>query len=415
MMYDKLRNLTTRQKITYLLLIVVGVVVFWFLWWLIFTATIKINAPEGSDIFIKQSDNSFEYIGKTTATYRTRSTDTVFIEARKSDQTTQKSTTPQRRKTTTVTLDLGKLSPITRVADGPITYPLATQDFLIGINPNTNGMTYKKISGRLVPEGQEPSFPILPYLKQIFWFDQFNFVYVTLGFGTGSVVNNQEPAKNDSYSFYSGAMLPTKSGVALLGDRGLHYTSGTNVKEAKKIYDLSNKDNYEIFSDSSYVYVTALSFEPIIEEDQQPIGKETKLLVFDSNGKKIQDFVVPIKQQVQGIATVGNNKLYAIAGDKVFSINMKDRSINESSFSFDVAKDIIAYKDEVFILSTKGLWRFDQSSQDFKKVANYPPSEEYVYGSLTVYDNSLFFSSKLNKYAAYGPDSRSSVFRLDYE
>jgi hypothetical protein len=112
-------------------LIAFGLIVFLLNWFN--TATLDIYAGQNAQIYVKQGGGNFLESGRGHFVYKTKSRDTVFIEARKGDAVTQKSVHPKKARKLSVDLELKELVQPRAIAPGPFLYPLVEGNYIYGI------------------------------------------------------------------------------------------------------------------------------------------------------------------------------------------------------------------------------------------------------------------------------------------
>src|SRR5688500_16843798 len=121
--YYRIKKMMNRKLLIKLiagLVVVIGIVLFW-LWFS--TATIAVAANPEATMYARQGDQDFKEIGKGQASFRTRSLDTVFVEARLQDNATQKAVAPIKRQKVRVELATEPLAETKFLARGPLIYP----------------------------------------------------------------------------------------------------------------------------------------------------------------------------------------------------------------------------------------------------------------------------------------------------
>jgi len=395
-----------------IIIVVVSILVCIGLFWLYLnftSATIVINSPQDSDIYVKQSGNEFKKIGNTKATYQTQDTNTVVIEARKDSQVSQKSISPEKSKTINVDLQFKELVKAEYFAPGPLTYPYIQNGFIYGINPQTNNIAAFPISPSTATP---PQLPLLPFLKQIIWKTSTDFIYVTLGRGTGFVNNNK--LQEGNFSTNIAIATSELNNYILLNKDGFYYSPKSNFFSVTKLANLTDNSSPNIFADNNYLYTTSLIYNEG-GEDAEPIGKETNLVVYGTDGKKINEYKLDIVSQTEKVLSLDKNTIGVLSSDNLTLIDLKTNQVNTETFSFGEVEDMVMYKDKLLLLGTEGLWEYNQQSGEYYKLAVYPENQKYVPNSLVVLDGVLFLSTSVTDDALLnksGPTVRSSIYKI---
>jgi len=390
-------------SIVIIVLLVVG-------WQRYTTTTINITAPQDAKIFIKQASNSFSEIGTTTATYKTRDAGVIIVEARDDGRVVQRSVTPAHNKTKTINLEFQPLVSAQIFSQGSLTNLFIQNGFTYGINSHTNNIAAFPI---LPSIGLSPILPsTLPFLKQVIWKNPKNFTAITLGRGS-IVVKDNVIEDNENYPF-SMVGVGQKNAV-LLGKDGFYFSTDTDVSKTNRLSELIQNSIPQVFADSTYLYGVSLINEPIKDESDHPVGKETNLILYDQNGKQVNNFTVPIKSSIYKVVALNNSTLAILSENQLVLVDTNTKKITTQDFSFGFVKDMVIYKNKLLLLGSDGLWQYNTSTTEYYKIALYPPNQEYVPFSLTVLDGSLFFSTSVTSKALKektGPTVTNGVYKI---
>ncbi len=403
-----------RRLLTIIAIFLGGIVLIiagYLLWQSYSSSTFIISAPQNANIFVKQDSETFKEIGKTNATYKSRSKSTVFFEARLNDQVSQKSYSPQGNSTTNVNLDFKPLVNAQPFANGALTNLFIENGFVYGINANTNSLTASPI---LPSTSVAPNVLLLPFLKQAIWKNSTNYYAVTLGRGTQVIENNK---------ILDGNLLPYssiavgKSNSVLLGKDGYYFAESNNLNKTKKLTDLKPQTEPQVFADNTYLYTISLVLNKTTNEDEVPTGKESNFIIYDQNGTQKFNITLPIKDQIYKIIALDSNNVMALTNNQLLFINLKEKSITPQDFSFGQVKDMVVYKNKILLLGSGGLWEYDNTSKQYSKVATYPTTQEYVPYSLTVLSDNLFFSARATAEAIKnktGPTVANNIYKVSF-
>lgn len=374
----------------------------------LFTSTISVSTHDYASIYAKQGGTDFKKIGTGRAVLKTRNKEAVFIEARLNEQITQRSVIPQRRQTQQISLGLRPLVEPKSFAEGPVIYPLVDGQFIHGINPHTNSLTVKRLEGS---DGTLPDVPLLPFLKQIIWFDRQNFLYITLGRGAGIYGNSTDHGHGSlSYS----AAATNGSAIALLGTDGVYLAENRDLANAQKISSYIDNSAPNIFMSNDRIFRISLIYEPIVEEQDEPLGKETELLAFNLDGRREEEMRLPIKTPVRKMVTLENGELGLLSDEGLHFLKVGIGESNKKEFSFGKVQDFVEYKGHLLLLGESGLWEYNRSASEYYKLANYPMGEGYVPDSLTIFRNNLYFSTS-NKAGGTSSRGKSTVYIINLE
>lgn len=397
-----------------IIIVVISILVCVGLFWIyikLTSATIIISSPQDSDIYVKQSSSDFKKIGKTKVTFETQDTNTVIVEARKDSQTVQKSVTPEKNKTITVDLQFKDLVQAEYFAPGPITYPYIQNGFIYGINPQTNNIAAFPISPSTATP---PTLPLLPFLKQIIWQTSRDFIYVTLGRGTGFVRNNI--IQEGNYSSNIAIATSDLNNYILLNKDGFYYSPNSNLQNITKLSGLIDNSNPNVFADNNYLYTISLIYnDSVNNNDVAPTGKETSLVIYGLDGKKINEYKPPITNPSSKVVSIDKSTIAVLSPEGLTLIDIKTNQIKTQTLSFGEVKDMVVYKDQLLLLGTEGLWEFNRQSGEYNKIAVYPENQKYVPNSLVVLDGVLFLSTSVTDDALInktGPTVRSAVYKI---
>jgi hypothetical protein len=358
------------------------------------TATIEITASGAAEIFVRQNDNDFKPIGKAKSTYKTRSIDTVFVEARTSEGAAQKSVTPQRRQRQKVHLEVIKLAKADLVAEAPLTHPLIEGGFVYGINPSSYGLMAKPLVGN---NQFAPVLPITPRLRQIIWFDSKNYLYVSFAEGSRLVQNGQvvRLPGSEGLPFTSAAKI-SASRTALASADGLFVAEGTNFAAARKISEPQRDAAAEVFVDQKYIYYSSLLFNTQLGSESVQEAKYSLLQLFDHEGRKQREYKLPIIETATRITSLGDDRLAILTKTGLRTLNINNEEIKETDFSFGQVKDMVNHNNQLLLLGDAGLWRYESGNNQYTQVATYNEGETYIPKSLTVIDSAIYFSTGIS-------------------
>lgn len=413
----------SRVKLFIIFLILVGglvAVIALHSWY--FSSTILISGPPSAQVFVKQGGQSFKEIGKGTASYKTKSEDTVFIEVRSGESTTQKSQKPVRRKTESVRLALKDTVEATRIGPGPMTHFHTENGFVYGINPNTNSLDVKSMSG----SRSVPTLPLLPFLKQVFWVNSSNFIYVSSSKGTGVI--SSDAARNVANLPYYAASKSSTGKIALLGSNGLYVANGLDLKSAKKIAEAKSNVSSFLFSDDGSIYYGWLEFSEHEETDEiswfgnrgeaesheeDPTIQDVKLNIYTHEGSSLHELTLPIQSQVLKVLSTGDNVVAVLAGDGLRVVDLKTKETRLVEFSLGEVRDMVLVDKKIVVLGSSGLWELDTGKGEASKVSYFPGNEEYVPSSLTLSGEDLYFSSRSSSSdLVSGSSTQSSILKV---
>lgn len=390
------------------LIILTGIGIWFYL--LSTTATLIVSAPQESEIYVKESGEEFRLLGKNEVEFKTRSSNEIIFEARKDSLRSQKTIKPEANKTIKVILEFEKQLTLKSVAKVAMSNFLIENGLVYGINTHTKSFTSVPTNNSVQPS---PVTPLLPNLKKIIYKNGKNFLYISLGKGTGIVENNK--VQEDEIFKYSDASIIRDNKLALLGKDGLYIGDRDNLENAKKINGYYNDSSPSVFSNSENIYMVSRIYEES-EEGILPKAKENKLQIFNPDGVKLKEITINTQEKINNVIQLSNESVAALTTDDIYFINTENSEISNLNFSFGQVKDSIIFKDELFLLGTDGLWRFRRDSNDFVKMAEYPKEQEYVPLSLTVLNGEMFFSTSITDNALKDSKSNetSNIFRVEY-
>lgn len=390
------------------LIILTGIGIWFYL--LSTTATLIVSAPQESEIYVKESGEEFRLLGKNEVEFKTRSSNEIIFEARKDSLRSQKTIKPEANKTIKVELEFEKQLTLKSVAKVAMSNFLIENGLVYGINTHTKSFISVPTNNSVQPS---PVTPLLPNLKKIIYKNGKNFLYISLGKGTGIVENNK--VQEDEIFKYSDASIIRDNKLALLGKDGLYIGDRDNLENAKKINGYYNDSSPSVFSNSENIYMVSRIYEES-EEGILPKAKENKLQIFNPDGVKLKEITINTQEKINNVIQLSNESVAALTTDDIYFINTENSEISNLNFSFGQVKDSIIFKDELFLLGTDGLWRFRRDSNDFVKMAEYPKEQEYVPLSLTVLNGEMFFSTSITDNALKDSKSNetSNIFRVEY-
>lgn len=390
------------------LIILTGIGIWFYL--LSTTATLIVSAPQESEIYVKESGEEFRLLGKNEVEFKTRSSNEIIFEARKDSLRSQKTIKPEANKTIKVILEFEKQLTLKSVAKVAMSNFLIENGLVYGINTHTKSFISVPTNNSVQPS---PVTPLLPNLKKIIYKNGKNFLYISLGKGTGIVENNK--VQEDEIFKYSDASIIRDNKLALLGKDGLYIGDRDNLENAKKINGYYNDSSPSVFSNSENIYMVSRIYEES-EEGILPKAKENKLQIFNPDGVKLKEITINTQEKINNVIQLSNESVAALTTDDIYFINTENSEISNLNFSFGQVKDSIIFKDELFLLGTDGLWRFRRDSNDFVKMAEYPKEQEYVPLSLTVLNGEMFFSTSITDNALKDSKSNetSNIFRVEY-
>jgi hypothetical protein len=349
-------------------------------------------------------------LGKNEVEFKTRSSNEIIFEARKDSLRSQKTIKPEANKTIKVELEFEKQLTLKSVAKVAMSNFLIENGLVYGINTHTKSFISVPTNNSVQPS---PVTPLLPNLKKIIYKNGKNFLYISLGKGTGIVENNK--VQEDEIFKYSDASIIRDNKLALLGKDGLYIGDRDNLENAKKINGYYNDSSPSVFSNSENIYMVSRIYEES-EEGILPKAKENKLQIFNPDGVKLKEITINTQEKINNVIQLSNESVAALTTDDIYFINTENSEISNLNFSFGQVKDSIIFKDELFLLGTDGLWRFRRDSNDFVKMAEYPKEQEYVPLSLTVLNGEMFFSTSITDNALKDSKSNetSNIFRVEY-
>lgn len=412
-----------RRNIMLFILVVLAFIVGVLVHGWLFTAQITITSSQNATIYVKQAEDSFREVGKGRTVYRTKVLDTVYVEAREAGAATQKTVDPKRRANTEVSLPLKPLGKYEYVAGGPFIYPFISGSFIYGINPNTNSLDVKSLG----EESKDlPMLPLLPFLKEIAWFDSENYIYVTAIKGTGVV--STQPGLAASNLPYNGAVKVSDSVTALSGSEGLYLANGLDIRNARKIASSDPNAPSFLFADDRYIYYGWLKFGEVHEEEHpvfrgslteeseehDPEIEEVSLIVFNHDGTKVKQLTLPEREQFYRVTSVGKSTVAVLVGGGLRLLNIDTGEIQPAQFDFGNVKDMLMHNGRLLLLSDVGLWEYAIKEEAFYKRAAYPEGEEYVANSLTEFNGSIYFSTQMSREEINktSTTAKSSVYRI---
>lgn len=381
-------------------LLVVALIIWCGLWLL--TSKIVISTDPAATIFVRQAESDFEEIGKGLGTYKTRSKSPVFVESRLNEKSTQKSIEPVRRKETHVSLELKETAAADYFADGPIIYPHIDGKFMYGINPNTNSLTVKPLRN---VKARAPRVPLLPFLKQIIWFDTKNFLYITLGRGAG--IAGAGPADDHSeINFIDAANIGNN--LLLVAEDGVYLGKNRSIDRVKKVSALTANASHNVFATPDHFYYTSLLYEDIADESDEPVGKQTIVAVFDINGKKTVEHRLAIGDLIKNVVEIDQQVFVLLSESGLCFVDSATNTSQTKSFSLGKVEDLVTYNGRLLLLGEGGLWEYDRLGDAYYRLASYPQDEGYTPKSLVVLGKSLYFSTTTSRTTAQGKSSAAS-------
>ncbi len=368
--------------------LLIGAMIFVITW--LNTATVTITTQDQAKIFVKQGDTDFREIGAEKAVFRTRSRDTVFLEARKGEATTQKAVQPKKTKNIEVALTLKDTVTIERISPGPFKSPLVEGSYAYGINPNSRSLSVQAFDG----SKNLPLLPVLPFLKQVVWHDSKNFIFIAQGRGAG-VVTNGMPQINQGI-LYTAVARVNGSTLALISRQGLHLAD-TTLENSRNIAPVVPNSTPFIFADSNYVFYGGLVSEEVKEESGVPNISGAVLYAFDHSGNKKYELNLSINHDIFNVQSLTTTEAVLLTERGLQSLNLTTGKLVDIDFSFGQVNDLALTNNRLLLLGTAGLWEYNRQVNEYYKLASYPSGEEYVPSSLSVSNNVLLFSSNVRK------------------
>lgn len=390
-------------------ILLIGIGVWLFI--LFTTSTINISSPQGSDIYIKQNSSEFVKLGNTSVTYKTRDKSVIIIEARSADQITQKPVTPQPNKTIDVKLEFQPLIQAKEFSQGPLTNMLIENGSVYGINPQTKNLAVFAIP----PNTKLPIIvATLPNLKQIIWKDSKNYNYLATGRGMGIVRDNI--SRDTEFNTISGVASYNNKNFIFYDNSGFYYSKDEDLLNKSKISDIVKNSNPQVFADSNYMYAMSLVYKDRADEgDFDPVGKETMLVVYDQNGKKVSDYTIDITNQASRVISINKSNIAILTLEGLYIFNTDTKQLDKKDFSFGEVEDMVMFNNKLLLLGSNGLWQYSYEREEYNKVANYPDKLVYVPGSLSVIRNELYFSGAVSQSAMLeksGPQTTSKIYKI---
>lgn len=377
------------------------------------TATITVKTDPTADIYVRQGGTAdYKKIGTGTAGFKTRSEDLTFVESRYKDQVSQTAVTPRRRQNIQIEVKLQPLVKAQRISEGPLAYLHVQGNLVFGLNPQVNNLSVKPL---VKTSTNLPRLPALPFLRQLIWTNNDSYIYVSLGQGAGMV--RAGVVKLDGLPYISAAISRNRT-LALLASDGVYLAESSNIGRARKIGSTVQNSTPSIFADNEGIYFSSLVYEEPTDESDEPVGKETQLGVFNTKGKKVENFTLAIKNPLYTITPVNKTMLALLSQSELTLLDRANGSTETKSFSFGKVRDMLMYKDKLLLLGDAGLWEYSLAQNTYHKVATYPEGEEYVANSLTVSGSKLYLSTSVSDeqlLSSQSSSAQSSVYQLSLE
>jgi hypothetical protein len=403
-----------RVLIVVVLVIFVGGLAFW----LTNKSHVSITAPEGAEILVSENpDEEPESIGTGSAKYSTRKTGDLFIIVKKDGQQTQTSAQLEHRKTKDVNVTLIAQANRQKVADEGLSHIYFGQEFIYGINPNTRSISYFPTGVNQIPD---QNYSLLPYASKVIWTDPTNFTFNTYGEGVKQVVGGNLFEDIDEgeglglSEFFDFDQAPNKP-LVLLNETGVYLSDGFSIPGTTEITNLSSPSGtLAVFADQDQIYLANQTFEEVEEESDKPNPVESKVSIFGYDGSEKGNIVLPKPQEVNKVELVNNKTYVVLAEDQLYFMDKDTRDIQSAPYYFANSKDFIVVNNQLLVLNSRGLWKFDTDKKAYYLVSEFQEDEEYVAGSLTTMDDGVYFSSKSSRESLIsGDQSKSAIYRVN--
>lgn len=381
------------------------------------TATITITGPAESEIYVKQGTEGFQQIGISQATFKTRSLETVYVEARLNQQVSQAEIAPKRRENLVVDIEIRPLAQAQRLASGPLIYPRIDDGYIYGINPNINNLAVE-------PLGQgtksHPPLPLLPFLKKVVWQNSQNYYYLTLD-GRAGIVRNSKSVFDDpgeqslEGKAYDDVVNLGTGKFGLMASDGLFMFNGVSLSSSAKLAGPVNNSTSSLFVSGKHLYVSSLIYEEEGAAHEELRGQETILEVFNLEGKKIQDYNLPIAEPIYRAVSQNGPSITLLTASGLYLFDTQTQALQLKTFSFGTVRDLLAHKDKLLLLGTSGLWEYQNDTGQYYKVAAYPDGEEYVIDSLATLNGKVYFSTSISEgaFSDASSSANSNIYQLD--
>lgn len=398
------------------LMAVVGV----FLYLSYMTADLTIRTEDGADIYVSQDRASdFEKIGTTEVTFKTRTYGVVFVRVSKGEAVTERSVELDARGSQAIEVVLKELSGSERLLDKSFSYPYFQGSFVYGINPGTRSLSFEN---RVDDQLPEHTFIDVPYVDKVVWESAGRFVYRSPIEGVGVFINGEPsppPYPNEGTTRYFDFTKHEDQPLILLDETGLYATDEDSLgsNSVERIAEFSFDGDASLFADENYIYFANSTFESDGGEGGNPALRETTVTVFNYQGEEKYGFATnEHPQTISQVIDLGNETFLALGERDVLTLNKDTGEVAIDSFYFDNTHDLLAVGEDLYVLSSAGLWQYDHQSASFYKVAGYPEDEEYVKHSLTFSPGSdalIYSTSPKLEALREGKPVQGGVHRVD--
>jgi len=380
---------------------------------------VSISAPAGAEIFVaKDRDSSFESVGKTNSTYSQNQPGTVFVRTVLNGGETRASVELTEEAVAEISLNIVPPLASRRVSDGPLSHLYFEGDFIYGINPNTKALSF--INKNNSPDYPDVSFLSSPYTNKVSWKNTKNYTYNSLQYGVQDVVKGELwdnlGGGGEQYTpkFYNFTRYSSKP-LVLLGPNSIYLTKNFKT-QPQAIIDFEVSGAIFLFSDKESFYVV----QTLMGEDHSSLKViSNSLFVYDYDGDKLARVELPDNTgQVLAVLNINKDEYLLLSEFGLYSISAGSTTPSLVQLYDQNTKDMLMVGDEVYLLSTSGLWLYNQTDDTLSLVSGFPENEIYVPDSLTYVDGGFAFSSILTDAALRDIDtplSSSSIYFVTLE
>lgn len=381
-------------------------------------AVLTINTESGASIHVAtEPGGETKEIGKGSAKYSGKSGQAVYIEVKKDSSTTLFSTILKKGSQHT-DITLKPLADKQPISPGPLSDLYITTDFIYGINPNTNTLSY---ISRDQEETADVSFIDIPYVDKVDWNNERNFVFKSFSEGVGYTIDGKKQVytsgeEGDNLTAIDYTYLQQSKKLFLLTENAL-YIGSTIAGNDLKFVSSVGEGAPRLTNDSQYTYLTNPTFSEQESEDSLNNIIKTSITVYDSTGTQVKSFNdLQITTEIEKIVFIKQDNIYiALTENEIFTINDQGTLVTIPSY-LNGAKDLIVSQGKLLTLNAGGVWEYDYKNQAQYRVADILESEEYVGNSLTNIDGDLYFSTKLRTDLIFDPKNTATslIYQISF-
>lgn len=388
------------------LLLASGVIVFIITFFIVSMPRLTITAPKGAEVEVRSTkDNKYKKLGSSgNEKYSAWTEVDVSVRVTKDKKSSVKSARLERFRTKTITMSLEPLA-IKKSATSSLRIPRALKDpylegeFIYGINPNTNELSFVDTKGR---GSLKYNFIGLPGAKKVFWDDLDNYTYSSTDGRVIFIKNGEKYEPKDTrdhpYAFFDLAKAINSNLTVLSDGYGVYSLDGQGT--LSQLQKIKKDSPVELFASGKDVVIATENFVPTKDTDditeEVVISKSLgyRLRFVESSNKLSEPVRFGNVRNINSVATIKDN-IYLASSSGINYFNKtsgKTGTLNLGSLP-TTNINIIDIGGRLLMVNDQGVWRYDFEKQAFDLLTELDGGD-YVLGSLAASkDDTVIFST----------------------